>query len=78
LWSLALLTPVIAYFIYHLISRPVGVLKKYAQRISQGDFNTPVDLRSQDEFGQLARIFNQMTDDRTASGTGRTHDHRSA
>jgi nitrogen fixation/metabolism regulation signal transduction histidine kinase len=63
LWSLALLTPAITCFIYHLISHPIGALKKYAQWISQGDFNTTVDLRSQDEFGQLARIFNQMTDD---------------
>ena len=43
------------------ITRPLRQLSTSAQQIAAGDFRQRVAIRSQDEVGQLARNFNQMT-----------------
>jgi diguanylate cyclase (GGDEF)-like protein len=42
------------------ISKPVQALANASRRISSGHYNTVVPVRSDDEFGDLARAFNTM------------------
>lgn len=44
------------------IVRPIQALASTAQAIQQGDLSQKADVSSSDEFGQLARTFNAMTD----------------
>lgn len=44
------------------LSDPVQALAEHTRRITRGDYQTHVMLRSSDEFSQLAEAFNQMTD----------------
>jgi two-component system, NtrC family, nitrogen regulation sensor histidine kinase NtrY len=43
------------------VTRPVRKLVAAAREVSQGNWNTRVDVRGNDEIGQLAKSFNQMT-----------------
>ncbi len=51
----------LTWFIARTVSRPIGVLKAFAQRVGQGDLAATIQLPSRDEFGLLAATFNQMT-----------------
>ena len=42
------------------IRRSVNALQKATQEIAAGNFETSIDIRSNDEFGQLARDFSSM------------------
>lgn len=44
-------------------SRPITDLVAGTERVRQGDFKTPVAVRSRDELGKLAHAFNGMTRD---------------
>lgn len=48
-------------FIILSIVRPLKKLNQSAQKISQGDLTEQVDIRSQDELGQLGQSFNNMS-----------------
>jgi len=55
---------VIVLLSIYLIRRsviPLGQLIEATQRVANGDFNKPVDVRSHDEFETLADSFNTMT-----------------
>jgi two-component system, NtrC family, nitrogen regulation sensor histidine kinase NtrY len=43
------------------ITRPVQKLVRGAREVAAGNWNARVDVRGKDEIGQLARVFNQMT-----------------
>ena len=43
------------------VTRPVQKLSAAAREVSQGNWNARVDVRGNDEIGQLAKSFNQMT-----------------
>jgi signal transduction histidine kinase len=45
------------------ILRPVESLAQAARGLSRGDFSQRVDVRSKDEFGELANTFNSMAED---------------
>jgi len=45
------------------MTRNLSTLTDGVNRIAQGDLTTRVPVRSNDEFGQLARAFNRMTED---------------
>ncbi|MBF6026490.1 EAL domain-containing protein [Pseudomonas sp. P115] len=49
-----------ALFLARRVSRPLTALVEAAERIGAGDYRTPVRVRSNDEFGLLARAFNAM------------------
>ena len=49
-----------ALFLARRVSRPLNALVQAAERIGDGDYRTPVRVRSHDEFGLLARAFNAM------------------
>lgn len=42
------------------VTRPIGALTRFTRRIGQGDYTEPVEVRHQDEIGELATAFNQM------------------
>lgn len=42
------------------ISRPIQVLQSAFQRVIQGDFHQPAEVKSRDEFAELATAFNRM------------------
>ncbi len=44
------------------ITKPIQKLAEGARKVSHGNWNTRVYLHSGDEIGELARAFNQMTD----------------
>ncbi|MCP4601452.1 MAG: HAMP domain-containing protein, partial [Proteobacteria bacterium] len=43
------------------ISNPLAKLARGAERVGSGDLDTPVDVESSDEIGDLSRAFNNMT-----------------
>ena len=57
-----LLLAVLALLVFpaQFLVRPLGVLRKSAQRIAEGDFSTTVNVDSRDEIGDLSRAFNIM------------------
>ena len=59
--ALALATTLLALASSWLLVRPLKQLSVAARRISAGDSSVSVDLRTRDEFGELARVFNDMS-----------------
>ncbi|MFY3791323.1 methyl-accepting chemotaxis protein [Ureibacillus sp. MALMAid1270] len=52
----------IGYPIIRSILRPLRLLGEAAERIGEGDLREKIDIKSKDEFGKLAEIFNKMVD----------------
>jgi diguanylate cyclase (GGDEF)-like protein len=59
----ALLAAGLALWLARTTVRPLEELGDAAARVASGDLSTTIDVRSQDEVGQLARAFNTMTDE---------------
>jgi signal transduction histidine kinase len=57
-----LLAAAIGWYISRRISAPVLALTDVTTRMAQGNLSSRATARSQDEFGQLARSFNEMAD----------------
>jgi len=56
------ITTVVLYIsMRYLVSRPFSALMRGVQRVSTGDLTHPVAVQSNDEFGELATAFNDMT-----------------
>ena len=49
------------YFLSRIVIRPFQKILEGVLAISTGDLNAKIDVTSQDEFGQMAGIFNDMT-----------------
>jgi serine phosphatase RsbU (regulator of sigma subunit)/anti-sigma regulatory factor (Ser/Thr protein kinase)/transposase len=49
------------YLLSRIVIRPFQKILEGVHAMSMGDLNAKIDLKSQDEFGQLANIFNEMT-----------------
>src|SRR5207249_4711372 len=54
------LAALIGWYISRRISAPVLALTDVTGRMTQGDLSSRADIKSRDEFGQLARSFNEM------------------
>ena len=54
---------VLGILLARAISRPVRELTEATQIVAQGDFGHQVPVRTQDELGELAKSFNQMSAD---------------
>jgi len=52
----------IGFFVHRLVYLPLRDLEGGAQRLSTGNLDQPIPVRSDDEFGKLASLFNGMTD----------------
>ncbi len=61
--AVVLLSLLIGYSLWHVITRPLTRLVSAMEVIRQGDFSNRLDLQRNDEFGLLATGFNNMTDD---------------
>ena len=59
--ALALGVTLAALVAAHLLTRPLRLLAEGARRLGAGENNVRVDVQSQDEFGDLARVFNDMS-----------------
>lgn len=44
------------------VTRPLAALTTFSERIGQGDYAEPIEVRQHDEIGKLAHAFNQMQD----------------
>lgn len=53
---------ILSVFLSRIILKPVDKLKAVVEKIAEGDFDTRADVRSDDEIGYLALVFNQMLD----------------
>lgn len=58
---LIILVIIFGFYISYQISKPVTNLIEGIQNIQRGNLNYRIPVNSNDEFGNLARIFNQMT-----------------
>lgn len=52
----------LAYFLARLITRPLEELSQGAMAIAEGRFDNRIPIRSRDEVGRLAAVFNEMSD----------------
>ncbi len=52
---------IIALFIRHFVHRPVRMLVDGTKRVAEGDLDHEIAARSNNEIGDLAQSFNQMT-----------------
>ncbi len=50
------------------ITKPIKKLRNAAEEIGKGNLDAKAEIKSKDEFGQLASAFNQMTEDLKKSG----------
>nr|WP_084786585.1 methyl-accepting chemotaxis protein [Bacillus tuaregi] len=50
------------FFIIKSIITPLNKIKEKAITISQGDLTEPIEIKTNDEIGQLGRAFNEMQD----------------
>lgn len=56
-----------SWFITRYIESPVDKLTEAAKKISSGEFSTKVEITRKDEFGVLAKAFNDMSDKITST-----------
>ena len=52
----------VGFFVHRLVYVPLRDLESGAQRLSTGNLDQSIPVRSSDEFGNLASLFNGMTD----------------
>lgn len=62
---------VVSHFLSGNITRPLRQLSQAAEKIRQGDLKQEVAVTGQDEVGQLAEVFNQMSAELAANESNR-------
>lgn len=55
------ITVILSYVIGKRITEPINDVTEKASKMAQGDFDQAVDVRSDDEIGKLAEMFNHLT-----------------
>ncbi len=55
-----LISVLISFFITNSITDPINDLTEKAERMASGDFSQQIDVRSNDEIGRLAEMFNML------------------
>jgi two-component system sensor histidine kinase BaeS len=63
----AALSLILGILLARTLSRPIRLLTEAAQRITEGQLDQHVHIRSHDEIGRLAEAFNRMSDELTRS-----------
>lgn len=56
-----IITVIIGFLIARSITEPINDVTKKAERMAKGDFDQVVEVKSDDEIGQLASMFNYLT-----------------
>jgi len=64
-----------AYWFSQIIIRPIRYFKTVVEQIRDGDFTKRVIVKSQDEIGELALVFNKMTEGLQISGQKLHEEH---
>jgi signal transduction histidine kinase/CheY-like chemotaxis protein len=57
-----ILSTTIVWFVVRRVTEPLRQLRDSAEAIGRGDFSRRIDIRSGDELGELAAVFNQTTE----------------
>src|SRR5262249_24133685 len=57
----------IVWFLVRKVTQPLRELRDTAEAVGQGDFSRRVDVISRDECGELAEVFNRMTENLKSS-----------
>jgi nitrate/nitrite-specific signal transduction histidine kinase len=57
-----LLGSAVVWFLISKVTAPLRELAETAEAVGRGDFSRRVEVRSQDECGELADVFNRMTE----------------
>ncbi|GGH80394.1 two-component system sensor histidine kinase VicK [Pullulanibacillus pueri] len=57
-----IVTALLGFFLARTITKPLAQMRRQARAVSEGDFSLRVDHNDDDEIGQLADSFNNMTD----------------
>jgi two-component system NtrC family sensor kinase len=65
----ALVSAVTLLFVWLVVRRPIRELMAGTRRVSSGDLDFRIPVRSSDELGALAQSFNKMTHDLEAANT---------
>jgi len=60
--GMALAVALLALMFSHLLTRPLRALTEGALRLGRGETDVKVRVKSRDEFGELGRVFNQMSE----------------
>ena len=58
--GIILLVVVLAFLFARTVTRPMEILSKGARKLAEGKFDTRVEIRSRDEFGEMGRVFNRV------------------
>ncbi|MEY5012338.1 MAG: Adenylate cyclase [Verrucomicrobiota bacterium] len=60
--GMAFSVTLLALMFSHLLTRPLRALTEGAHRLGRGETDVQVRVKSRDEFGELGRVFNQMSE----------------
>ncbi|WEG73563.1 cell wall metabolism sensor histidine kinase WalK [Vagococcus intermedius] len=52
----------VALLVARTITKPIGEMQHQARRIAQGDYSGELEVHGQDELGQLAQTFNELSE----------------
>jgi class 3 adenylate cyclase len=63
--GMALLVSVVALVFSSILTKPLHLLTDGARRLGAGEAGVKIAVSSRDEFGELARVFNEMSDNIT-------------
>ena len=55
-----LLVTALAFAFSRTVTKPLEALAQGAQRLAAGDFYAQLEIQSQDEFGEMCRVFNSV------------------
>ncbi|MEI6207944.1 MAG: response regulator [Desulfuromonadales bacterium] len=64
---LAIVSPVFAWLLHRTVAAPMGRLQEGIERISAGNLDVRLPVTTDDEIGQVSRLFNTMTEKRRHS-----------
>lgn len=59
--AVLLIAAITCFFVVNRMTRPLNELTEVANRITDGSLDERIEVRSDDEVGQLAKAFNKMT-----------------
>jgi len=62
MFSSSIIATIILLIIISGFLRPLSIFKNLSNKVSQGDFSQRINLANNDELGDLARTFNDMTE----------------
>ncbi|MED2737735.1 methyl-accepting chemotaxis protein [Bacillus toyonensis] len=58
--SALIISIVAAYFVVSAMIKPINRLKRISEQVAEGNLQETVEIRSEDEIGQLGKSFNKM------------------